>query len=183
MFVFSQPLSRGHAAFRGILALVMGAICVIWPGITIGVIVALFAIYCFTDAVIQLMHAFRSGETAGHRVLMVLMTVIDVAAGVIALSYPGMTASVLVILVGIWAIVGGFTEIMAASQLPGGSGSGWLVVGGLLSIAAGIVLMAWPGIGAVSLSLILGIYLIVYGTTLIVSAIATPSGETVDAIA
>jgi uncharacterized membrane protein HdeD (DUF308 family) len=35
---------------------------------------------------------------------------------------------------------------------------------------AGIVLIASPGIGAVSLALILGIYLLAYGVTLLVSA-------------
>ena len=48
--------------------------------------------------------------------------------------------------------------------------SGWLAVAGLLTVTAGVVLIAAPGIGAVSLALIFGIYLLAYGITLLVSA-------------
>ncbi|HMD56738.1 MAG TPA: DUF308 domain-containing protein [Solirubrobacteraceae bacterium] len=166
----------------GLLAVALGAVCIIWPGVTVGVVVALFAIVCFADAITQLVNLFRSDETAGRRVLMILMGLVDVAAGVIAIAYPGITASVLVIVVGIWAIVGGFMELGAAWQLPG-SGSGWLAVGGVLSVIAGILLMAWPGIGAVTLALVFGIYLLAYGVTLLVAAARTPAGASVDALA
>jgi len=180
MFAFDISLSRGHAAIRGLLAAALGAACVFWPGITIGVVVLLFAVYCFTDAVAQIAHLFGSEDTGGQRVLMVVFAVIDVAAGVVAISYPGITAAVLVIVIGIWAIVGGTLEIAAAW---GGAGSGWFAVGGLLSVIAGILLIVWPGIGAFSLALVFGIYLLVYGITLLMAAIITPSGDTVDAMA
>ena len=48
--------------------------------------------------------------------------------------------------------------------------SGWLGVAGLLTVATGVALIAAPGIGAVSLALIFGIYLLAYGITLLVSA-------------
>jgi hypothetical protein len=47
-------------------------------------------------------------------------------------------------------------------------GSGWLAVGGLLTVAAGVALVVWPRIGAVSLALVFGIYLLAYGITLLV---------------
>ena len=183
MLTFAQPLSRGHAAFRGVLAAVLGFICLVWPGITIGVAVALFAIYCFADAITQLVNLFQSDETVGHRMLMILMGLIDVAAGVVAIAYPGITAGALVIVIGVWAIVGGGMQFAAAWQTRG-SGSGWLTFGGVLSVIAGILLLAWPGLGAVSLSLVFGIYLLVYGVSLTVSAVVTPSGhDVVDAFA
>jgi len=151
--------------------------------VTIGVVVALFAIYCFADAITQVANLFRSSDTGGQRVLMVVMAVIDVAAGVVAVSDPGITAGALVIVMGIWAIFGGAMELTGAWQLSG-SGTAWLAIGGLLSIVAGILLIAWPGIGAVSLALVFGIYLLAYGITLLVSAAIAPSGAEVgDALA
>jgi uncharacterized membrane protein HdeD (DUF308 family) len=182
MFAFGPSISRGHAAFRGLLGLALGVACVVWPGITIGVVVVLFAIYCFIDAVGEMVRLFSGGDTSGQRVLMVVMTLIDIAAGVVAIAYPGITAGVLVIVIGIWAIFGGFTEMAAAWRLPG-SGTGWLAVGGVLSVMVGVLLILWPGIGAVSLAVVLGIYLIAYGVTLLVSAIVTPSGQDVSAMA
>ena len=46
MFSFTEPLSRGHAALRGVLALALGVVFLIWPGITIGTALVLFAVWC-----------------------------------------------------------------------------------------------------------------------------------------
>jgi uncharacterized membrane protein HdeD (DUF308 family) len=175
MFGFRQ-ISRGGVALRGLLAAAAGAACVIWPGVTIGVIVVLFAIYCFSDAIAVLASVFRSGETAGRRLLMVVVAVIDVAAGVVAVSYPAITAEVLVIVVGIWAIFAGGLEIAAAFQWSG-SGRGWLGIGGVLSVATGILLVAWPGIGAFTIALVLGFYLLAFGVTMVAAALFAPKGE------
>jgi uncharacterized membrane protein HdeD (DUF308 family) len=152
------------------------------PGITIGVAVALFAIYCFADAITQVVRLFRADDTTAQRVVMVLLGLFDVVAGVVAIAYPGITAGALVIVIGIWAIIGGGTQLAAAWSIRG-SGSGWFTVGGALSIIAGFVLIAWPGIGAVSLAIVFGAYLVVYGITMLVSAAVAPSGSEVDALA
>lgn len=47
MFVFGPPISLGHAALRGAIAALLGVACPVSPGFTIGVAVALFAVYCF----------------------------------------------------------------------------------------------------------------------------------------
>ena len=80
--------------------------------------------------------------------------------------YPGITAEVLAIVVGIWAVFGGAVELAGAWT----GRSGWLAVGGLLTVAVGIVLIVWPSIGAVSLALVFGIYLLAYGITLLLFA-------------
>ena len=101
----------------------------------------------------------------GRDILRLVTALIDVAAGLVAVVYPGITAEVLAIVVGIWAIFGGSVEL--AGERTGRSG--WLAVGGLLTIAVGVVLIVWPSIGAVSLALVFGIYLLAYGITLLVS--------------
>jgi len=176
MFLLGGSISRGHAAFRGALALAVGVVCIVSPGITISVVVALFAVYCFFGALGRVVDLFESGDTAGQRVVLVLMALIDLAAGVVAISYPGITAGVLVIVAGIWAIVTGSIELAVAWRLAG-SASGWLIAGGVLSVLVGILLIAWPGIGAYSLALVFGIYLLVYGLTYLVLAAMTPRGE------
>ena len=75
----------------------------------------------------------------------------------------------LVLVVGIWAIVGGIAEIVA------GFGSGetagtraMFILAGLVSIAFGVVLFARPGIGAVTLALLFGLFSMIYGISQIV---------------
>ena len=78
----------------------------------------------------------------------------------------GLTAEVLTMVIGFWAIFGGSVELAGAFT----GRSGWLAMAGLLTVAVGIVLIAAPAIGAVSLALIFGIYLLSCGITLLVSA-------------
>src|SRR5271154_4117088 len=96
----------------GILAIIVGIFAIAWPGVTILALVILFAVYAFADAGLQGARAFSSraaGPVFGH----LLLGLIDLAAGVIALAWPGPTAYVLVIIVAAWALVGGFAEIFA----------------------------------------------------------------------
>ena len=147
----------------GVLAIIVGILALAWPGVTILALVILFAIYAFLAAGLQAARAFSSakaGSVIGH----LLLGLIDLGAGVVALVWPAPTALVLVLVVGIWALVAGFTEIFA------GFGSGetagtraMFFVTGLISVAFGVVLFAWPSVGAVTLALLFGIFAIVYG--------------------
>ncbi len=108
----------------------------------------------------------------GTRFLRVLLATLDIAAAAVAVIWPGPTAEVLVIVIGFWAIFGGVAELWGAFSLR----SGLLGVAGVLSVLAGVVLIASPGISAVSLAIIIGIYLTVYGILLLVAAAMAPAG-------
>jgi uncharacterized membrane protein HdeD (DUF308 family) len=181
MFAFTAPVSRSQAAWRGILALALGIVFLVWPNITIGTAIVLFAFFCFMDAIAALVRLFSSGDTAGDRVLQILRTVIDVGAGVVAIAYPGPSALVLAIIIGVYMILAGIAELFGSSTLSrlGAGGTGWLVVGGLLSIVAGVLIVVWPNIGAVTLAIVFGAYLAAYGGVWLVAAIKAPSGGTV----
>src|SRR6516165_6163732 len=99
----------------GVLSLVVGIIAIAWPNVTITALVILFAVYAFIGAGLQAMRAFSS-RTAGPVFGHLLLALIDLAAGVVALVWPGPTALVLVLVVAIWAFVAGFAEIFAAFQ-------------------------------------------------------------------
>src|SRR5438309_6217885 len=124
----------------GILAVIVGIIAIAWPGVTILALVILFAIYAFMAAGLQAARAFSSataGPVFGH----LLLGLVDLAAGVIALIWPGLTALVLVLIVAYWAFAGGFAEIFAAFRSGEAAGTRALfIVGGLVSIAFGVVL-------------------------------------------
>jgi hypothetical protein len=99
--------------WRGLLAILVGLIAVAWPGITVGAVVILFAVYAFLSAGMQALRAFRS-ETAGHVAGGLVLALLDVAAGVIALAWPGITALALALLVAVWAFLTGINELFLA---------------------------------------------------------------------
>jgi uncharacterized membrane protein HdeD (DUF308 family) len=156
---------------RGLLAVAVGVVALAWPGITVLGLVILFAIYAFIAASMEAVRAFsseRAGPVMGH----LLLGLLDVGAGVIAMAWPGSTALVLVLLVGAWATIGGLVEIYAGFEASGPAGTrALLFVSGLVSIAFGIVLLAHPVIGAVSLALLFGLFNLVYGMWALVRGI------------
>jgi len=155
----------------GVLAIIVGIIALAWPGVTILALVILFAIYAFTDAGLQAARAFSSG-TAGPVFGHLLLGLVDLAAGIIALVWPGPTALVLVLVVGIWAFVGGCFEIFAAFQRGETAGTRALfILGGLVSVAFGVVLFARPNVGAVTLALLFGLFSLIYGVSQITTGI------------
>ena len=149
----------------GVLAIIVGIIALAWPNVTVYALVILFAVYAFIDAGLEAMRAFSS-RTAGPVFGHLLLGLISLAAGVIALVWPGPTALVLVLIIGIWAVIGGFVEIFAAFQSGETAGTRTLfILGGLVSLAFGVVLFARPGVGAVTLALLFGLFSIIYGVS------------------
>jgi uncharacterized membrane protein HdeD (DUF308 family) len=156
---------------RGILAVIIGVIALAWPSVTVLALVILFAVYAFIAAGLQAARAFSSrnaGPVAGH----LLLGLVDLAAGVVALAWPGPTALVLVLIVGVWAVIAGLTEFLAAfgSGEPAGTRA-MLIVGGLITVAFGVVLCARPGLGAVTLALLFGLFNLIAGTWMLVQGI------------
>jgi uncharacterized membrane protein HdeD (DUF308 family) len=155
----------------GVLAIIVGILALAWPGITVLALVILFAIYAFIAAGLQAARAFSSakaGPVFGH----LLLGLIDLGAGVVALVWPAPTALVLVLVLGIWALVAGLTEIFAAfgSDETAGTRTMFLLAG-LVWVVFGVVLLAWPGPGTVTLALLFGIFAIVYGVSHIATGI------------
>jgi uncharacterized membrane protein HdeD (DUF308 family) len=155
----------------GILAVAVGIIAIAWPSVTILALVILFAVYAFMAAGLQAARAFSSrsaGPVFGH----LLLGLIDLAAGVVALAWPGPTAYVLVIIVAAWALVAGVAEIIAGFQSGETAGTrAMFIISGLVSVAFGVVLFARPNVGAVTLALLFGLYSLVYGFSQIAAGV------------
>jgi uncharacterized membrane protein HdeD (DUF308 family) len=157
--------------WRGILALAVGITALAWPGVTVLALVILFAVYAFIAAGLQAIRAFSSrsaGPVFGH----LLLGLADVAAGVVALAWPGPTALVLVLIVGSWAVVAGLLQIFAAFRAGEPAGTrAMLILGGLVTTAFGVVLLAHPGIGALTLAVLFGLFNLIYGGWALVQGI------------
>jgi uncharacterized membrane protein HdeD (DUF308 family) len=155
----------------GVLAIIVGILALVWPGVTVLALVTLFAVYAFISAGLQAIRAFssaRAGPVFGH----LLLGLIDVAAGAVALIWPGPTAFVLVLVIAVWAVIAGFTEIFAGFGEGERAGTRTMfILGGLISLAFGVVLFAWPALGAFTLAVLFGIFTIVYGFSQIATGI------------
>jgi uncharacterized membrane protein HdeD (DUF308 family) len=161
----------GSLVLRGVLFLIIGVVAVVWPDITVEAFVLLFAIGAFLLAGTELMRAFASWG-AGPAIGRILLALLDVAAGVAALVWPGITALALTLLVAAWAVVAGIVEFGLAfsSGRTAGQRAMW-GLSGLVSLAFGVVLAMRPDLGALSLAQVYGLYSIVAGISTLVLAV------------
>ena len=156
---------------RGVLALAVGVMALAWPGITVLALDIQIAVYAFMASGLEAMRAF-GGRTAGPVAGHLLVGLIDLAAGVVALAWPGPTALVLVLIVASWAVVGGLVEVSAAFRTGEPAGARALfILGGLVSVAFGVVLFAHPGVGAITLALLFGLFNLIFGARALVQGI------------
>ncbi|HLY13131.1 MAG TPA: HdeD family acid-resistance protein [Candidatus Limnocylindrales bacterium] len=157
---------------RGVAAIAFGVLAFVWPGLTLLVLVTLFAAYMLIDGVALLVSLRRAEPaTTGHRLTVAVMGILGVAVGIATIFWPGITALALLYLVAFWAITLGLTQVIAAIRLRREiSGELWFVIGGLLTIAFGVLILAFPGTGLLSLIWLVGIWAIVFGITNLVLA-------------
>lgn len=157
-------------ALRGVLGITFGALALLFPEITLIALVIVFAAYMLADGVLSIISAVRAARKGERWGLLVLEGVCNIATGVLASLWPGITIFVFTILIAAWAIVSGTLMSAAAFRLTQMHGRWWLRAAGVLSVIFGFLLILAPFIGAIVLTIWLGAYAIVFGGLLLVLA-------------
>jgi uncharacterized membrane protein HdeD (DUF308 family) len=153
-------------ALRGVAAILFGILAIIWPDITVGVLVAFFGAYALVDGVFAIVAAFQADDT--DRWWHVAEGVLGILVGIIAWVWPGLTALSLLYFIAAWALVTGVFEIIAAIRLRQQITNEWLLIlGGVLSVLFGILLLFRPRESAIALVTVIGIYAIIFGGILL----------------
>jgi uncharacterized membrane protein HdeD (DUF308 family) len=135
---------------RGLAAIVFGVVAVIWPGVTLLFLVALFAAYALLSGGAALVGAFRNRGDRGWRLALVL-GLVGIAAGVFS----------------------GALEIAMAVRLRreiAGQGEWLLGVAGFVSILFGGFVLLFPGPGALALVWLVALHAITIGMLFLFAA-------------
>jgi uncharacterized membrane protein HdeD (DUF308 family) len=156
---------------RGLLAIAFGLMAYAWPGLTLGVLVLLFGAYALVDGVSSVASAIGGQGTGTPRWHLVLRGLLGIAAGLVTLFVPGLTAMALLLYIAAWAILTGIAEIATAIRLRREIQGEWLLVlCGVSSVVFGGLLIARPGIGALAVVWLIASYAIVYGALVVALA-------------
>jgi uncharacterized membrane protein HdeD (DUF308 family) len=162
---------------RGVLGIVFGCIALIFPGPTMLSLVIVFSAYMLVDGVAGIISAVRAMRRRDRWGLLVFEGLLNIATGIIAFLWPGITVLAFVLLVAAWAIVSGALMTAAGFRLNIDHGRWWLVLGGLLSLVYGALLIATPLIGAIVLTWWLGAYALAFGVALVIFSFKLRSRE------
>jgi uncharacterized membrane protein HdeD (DUF308 family) len=148
---------------RGLIALALGVSALIWPKVTLDVLIRLIGIYALLDGAAGVIGGLRSRDMRSY----VLPALVSLAVGAILLFWPGLTVKWLLI------ILGGFALLQGASLLFAGRSAqaddpnrALLVTSGAVLAVIGLVLIVWPGAGAVTISWLVAALAFVIGALL-----------------
>jgi uncharacterized membrane protein HdeD (DUF308 family) len=153
---------------RGIAGIVFGILAFVWPGLTLAVLILLYGAYALVDGVFALITAFTGGAKPVPTWWLIVVGLCGIAAGLITFIWPGVTALVLIVFIGAWAIAHGIFEIIGAIKLRKEiDNEWWLILAGALSVIFGVIVLAAPGAGALALVWVIGAYSLVFGILLV----------------
>jgi uncharacterized membrane protein HdeD (DUF308 family) len=153
-------------ALRGIAAILFGLTAIVWPDITVGVLVAFFGAWAIVDGSFSAASSLAGHES--YRWGYLFGGIASNANGGIDWAWPELTALTLLYIIAGWAVIVGTFEIAAAVALREWLTREWmLILSGAVSILFGIVLFAFPGEGAIALVTTIGIFSVILGGSLI----------------
>ena len=163
----------------GLLSLVVGVLVLAWPGITILAAAIAFGVYLLITGVAEVVFAFSLHVSAGSRILLFISGAASLILAVLAFRHFGQGYAVL--LLAIWIGVGfifrGVATTISAISDPALPGRGWSIFVGVISLLAGIVVLASPFESIVTLAIVVGVWFVVIGVFEIVSSFGIRKGS------
>ncbi len=149
---------------RGLIAILFGLMLIMSPVVSLLTLTILFGILAFADAIVGMIHGVGGGGHGKSWWEMILLGLVGLAAGLIAIFWPQITALALVYIIAWWAIFRGIFEIVAAIRLRKVIEGEWfMLLSGIVAIAFGVLVFFSPLVGAISIMLVLGWYMIWLG--------------------
>ena len=155
----------------GILSVIIGFAAIFFPEPTLLAVGLLFGAYLvvWSAGVLARGIGERDQDTV-MRVLRVITGIIGIFVGLILLVRPGQSVLTAAYALGFWWVIVGMLQL--AQGFAVSEHRGWNIVWGVLGIVAGAIILAQPGIGLLTLVIIVSIALIFQGTMEIMMALA-----------
>ncbi|HYO01530.1 MAG TPA: HdeD family acid-resistance protein [Mycobacterium sp.] len=160
------------AAVSGVLAIALGVAIVAWPAISIAVAAIFFGAGLLLTGIQQVFFAFSLDVSAGGRVLLFISGAASLILAIMAFRHLYDAVLLLAIWIGVGFIFRGVATTVSAISDPTLPGRGWNIFVGIISLIAGVVVLASPFDSIGTLAFVVGIWLIVIGVMEVISAIA-----------
>ena len=156
----------------GAISIVTGFVAAVYPGVTLLVISILFGINIIVISISDLVEALTDSEAdTVARVLVALLSIVGLIAGLIVLRHPANSLAVIILAIGLYLVVAGVVQtIRALTTLTQDRARRAFL--GLLTLVAGVIILAVPGISLVTLAIFAAAGMIVRGVGSIALGIA-----------
>ncbi|MEK6479158.1 HdeD family acid-resistance protein [Catalinimonas sp. 4WD22] len=166
-------------AIKGVLLLLFGIFAFINPTLTAASLAIWFAALIIADGIFTIIAAIRSWQEREDKWLILAEGAISLILGLLLFITPGITLMIISFTIAFWFILSGISRIAMAIQLRKEiEGEGWLILGGILSVAFGLIIFAHPALGYGSLIWLIGFFALVAGLSLLIVSFKLRRGGT-----
>lgn len=156
---------------KGVLAVIFGISALLFPELTLITVVKIFGAFAVAGGLLVLGTAALNQKNR-YKNFWLLEGIFDVVFGVIILLYSEAAMSVLMILIGFWAIFMGIIMLMVfSSSRRFIYQRGLFLLNAIISIVFGVLIIINPFEGGVALTILIGIFAILYGVLSIITSI------------
>ena len=153
----------GWIVLWGLASIAFGVLCFARPAATVAALVLLYGAFALVDGIGAVVAGF-AGRKEGAFWPLFLFGVMGIIAGLAVLAWPGLSAVILLLFIGAWAVVRGLFEIVAAFRLRKVIENELLLgLAGVLSVAFGVMVAFRPAAGALAIVTLLGAFAIATG--------------------
>lgn len=154
----------------GLITIGIGAVLAFYPDLAITAIGWLVGLQFLVVGAAFLLGRAITGENIGQVMLGVLLGALGIWVGLVAFRNPEGVVAVLTFIIGAGWFISGVVEAVDGIVDRDRNGRGWVVAMGLVSVAAGLVLLFYPVESARTLAVFTGIVMLVLGTFRVVGA-------------
>jgi len=147
----------------GVISIVVGLVAIAYPGptlVVVGVMVGAYMVAWGVMAVVRGVDGVE-GMTAATRILLILLGVITVLAGLVMFVRPGESVEVLAMVLGFWWTLVGVLQLVRGIVVV--EARAWNSALGLIGVVAGVLILAQPEIGLITLVWIIAVGLLLQG--------------------
>ena len=166
----AAAISWGAVLLFGVLTLLFGIAAMFFTEESLKFIAFVFGLYLLVVGVFKFLAAFAPHESGGERALTLLVGLLALCLGILAMRNTVETVKLFGVLLGLFWLVDGVVMFFQAVAHRGTASRGWKIFLGLITTLAGIVLVAYPGISLGTLTIFVGIWLMILGVIEIVVA-------------
>ncbi len=149
---------------KGLFAIIFGIFALFVPNVTLTVLMEYFGILVLLSGLFLIIGSFTHMKSNRHWTSWLFEGILDIIVGAVIMLYPTLTIDLFIILMGIWAITVGFTQLFNTFNAHKAGRAKWLMLlNALVVIVFGLVLFINPTESQMALTYLVGAFSLVFG--------------------
>jgi len=172
-FVLQHGVSRTGwlLVIYGVISILFGISAILWPGSTVVALTWAFGVMALAEGIISVFALFNR-HVAVSRGWLALYALASIVFGLMAIWHPLAVANVLLIFLSAWLIVAGIYRIVFAIRVRKEIQGEWMIaLSGVLAVLLGVMLVAYPVTGLLTVAIWIGVAALFYGVLQLVAGV------------